>query len=167
VPTPPSKPQPTPAARPITRNKKLLTAAAVLRSGDRPRPRRRQLELFDTDPLASARLPYWLPADAAVRHALEEYIRELERRAGYQHVYSPVLAKRELYEISGHWAHYRADMYPPMDMSGKQVVLRPSLCPHHALIHRSRGRSYRDLPLRLAELGGPHRAELSGPGGLT
>jgi threonyl-tRNA synthetase len=128
----------------------------------------RELELFDTDPLLGAGLPYWLPAGAAVRHALEEYIRELERRAGYQHVYSPVLGKRELYEASGHWAHYRADMYPPMDLGGEQVVLRPSMCPHHALIYRSRGRSYRDLPLRLAELGGQYRAELSGVlGGLS
>jgi threonyl-tRNA synthetase len=128
----------------------------------------RELELFDTDPLVGAGLPYWLPAGAAVRHALEEYIRELERRAGYQHVYSPVLGKRELYEISGHWAHYRSDMYPPMDMGGEQVVLRPSLCPHHALIYRSRGHSYRELPLRLAEIGGQYRAELSGVlGGLS
>jgi threonyl-tRNA synthetase len=128
----------------------------------------RELELFDTDPLAGAGLPYWLPAGAAVRHALEEYIHELERRAGYQHVYSPVLGKRELYEISGHWAHFGADMYPPMDMGGEQVILRPSLCPHHALIYRSRGRSYRELPLRLAEIGGQYRAELSGVlGGLT
>lgn len=128
----------------------------------------RELELFDTDPLVGAGLPYWLPAGAVVRHALEEYIRELERRAGYQHVYSPVLGKRELYEISGHWEHYRADMYPPMDMNGEQVVLRPSMCPHHALIFRSRGRGYRELPLRLAEIGGQYRAELSGVlGGLT
>jgi threonyl-tRNA synthetase len=128
----------------------------------------RELELFDTDPLVGAGLPYWLPAGAAVRHALEEYVRELERGAGYQHVYSPVLGKRELYEISGHWAQYRSDMYPSMDLGGEQVVLRPSLCPHHALIYRSRGRSYRELPLRLAEIGGQYRAELSGVlGGLT
>jgi threonyl-tRNA synthetase len=128
----------------------------------------RELELFDTDPLIGAGLPYWLPAGAAVRHALEEYLRELERRAGYQHVYSPVLGKRELYEISGHWSHYRDGMYPPMDLGGEQVVLRPSLCPHHALLYRSRGRSYRELPLRLAELGGQYRTELSGVlGGLT
>jgi threonyl-tRNA synthetase len=128
----------------------------------------RELELFDTDPLIGAGLPYWLPAGAAVRHALEEYIREVEREAGYQHVYSPVLGKRELYEISGHWSHYRDGMYPPMDVGGEQVVLRPSLCPHHALIYRSRARSYRDLPLRLAELGGMYRSELSGAlGGLT
>jgi threonyl-tRNA synthetase len=132
----------------------------------------RELELFDTDPLIGAGLPYWLPAGAAVRHALEEYVSELERRAGYQHVYSPVLGKRELYEISGHWQHYRDGMYPPMTVgSGRgaeQVVLRPSLCPHHALMYSSRGRSYRELPLRLAELGGMYRSELSGVlGGLT
>ncbi|MGW4641417.1 threonine--tRNA ligase [Sphaerisporangium sp. NPDC004334] len=128
----------------------------------------RELGLFDTDPLIGAGLPYWLPDGAAVRHALEEYIRGAERRAGYRHVYSPVLGKRELYEISGHWSHYSDDMFPPMDLGGEQIVLRPSLCPHHALIYRSRGRSYRDLPLRMAELGGMYRSELSGVlGGLT
>jgi threonyl-tRNA synthetase len=128
----------------------------------------RELELFDTDPLMGAGLPYWLPAGAAMRHALEEYVRELECQAGYQHVYSPVLGKRELYEISGHWSHYRDGMYPPMDSGGEQVLLRPSLCPHHALIFRSRARSYRELPLRMAELGGQYRSELSGVlGGLT
>jgi threonyl-tRNA synthetase len=128
----------------------------------------RELELFDSDPLIGAGLPYWLPDGAAVRHTLEEYIRDVERKAGYRHVYSPVLGKRELYEISGHWAHYRDDMYPPMDLGGEQVVLRPSLCPHHALIFRSRAHSYRQLPLRIAELGGMYRSELSGVlGGLT
>ncbi|WTP18157.1 threonine--tRNA ligase [Streptomyces sp. NBC_00191] len=128
----------------------------------------RELGLFDTDPLMGAGLPYWLPEGAAVRHALEEYIRDAERRAGYQHVYSPVLGKRELYEISGHWSHYSEDMFPPMDIGGEQVVLRPSLCPHHALIYRSRAPSYRELPLRMAELGGMYRSELSGVlGGLT
>jgi threonyl-tRNA synthetase len=128
----------------------------------------RELDLFDTDPLIGAGLPYWRPDGATVRHALEEYIREAERRAGYQHVYSPVLGKKELYEISGHWSHYRQEMFPPMDLGGEQVVLRPSLCPHHALIYRSRAHSYRELPLRMAELGGMYRAELSGVlGGLT
>ncbi|GII82269.1 threonine--tRNA ligase [Sphaerisporangium siamense] len=128
----------------------------------------RELELFDTDPLMGAGLPYWLPDGAIVRHTLEEYVRDLERRAGYRHVYSPVLAKRELYEISGHWAHYGEDMFPPMAMGGEQVVLRPSLCPHHALIYRSRARGHRELPLRIAELGGMYRAEPSGVlGGLT
>jgi threonyl-tRNA synthetase len=128
----------------------------------------RELGLFDSDPLMGAGLPYWLPDGAIVRHELEEYIRDAEARAGYQHVYSPVLGKRELYEISGHWSHYNDDMFPPMDVGGEQVLLRPSLCPHHALIYRSRERSYRDLPLRIAELGSQFRAELSGVlGGLT
>lgn len=128
----------------------------------------RELGLFGTDPLIGAGLPYWLPEGAIVRHELEEYIRDAECRAGYQHVYSPVLGKRELYEISGHWSHYREDMFPPMDVGGEQVLLRPSLCPHHALIYRSRERSYRELPLRIAELGGQFRSEPSGVlGGLT
>jgi threonyl-tRNA synthetase len=130
----------------------------------------RELGLFDTDPLIGAGLPYWLPDGAIVRHTLEEYIRGVERRAGYQHVYSPVLGKRELYELSGHWAHYRDDMYPAMSVgdSKEELVLRPSICPHHALIYRSRSRSYRELPLRIAEIGGQYRAELSGAiAGLT
>jgi threonyl-tRNA synthetase len=128
----------------------------------------RELGLFDSDPLIGAGLPYWLPAGAAIRHALESYIAEVERRAGYQQVYSPVLGKRELYEISGHWAKYSDDMYPPMDMGGEQLVLRPSICPHHALMYRSRSHSYRELPLRYSELGGQYRAELSGAiGGLS
>ncbi|EDY56151.1 threonyl-tRNA synthetase [Streptomyces sviceus ATCC 29083] len=133
----------------------------------------RELDLFDTDPLMGAGLPYWLPDGAVVRHVLEEYVRETERAAGYRHVYSPVLGKRELYEISGHWDHYSDDMFPPMRLGGgegegEEVVLRPSLCPHHALIYRSRSHSYRELPLRFAELGGMYRSELSGVlGGLT
>ncbi|MFJ1704053.1 threonine--tRNA ligase [Kitasatospora sp. NPDC088346] len=128
----------------------------------------RELDLFDTDPLMGAGLPYWLPDGAAVRHALEEYVRGVERRAGYRHVYSPALGKRELYELSGHWSHYSEDMFPPMELGGEEVVLRPSLCPHHALIYRSRSHSYRELPLRIAELGGMYRAERSGVlGGLT
>ncbi|WP_369266589.1 threonine--tRNA ligase [Streptomyces harbinensis] len=141
----------------------------------------RELDLFGSDPLIGAGLPYWLPAGAAVRQALERYLQDTERRAGYRHVHSPVLGKRELYELSGHWAHYREDMFPPMDPDGaaplpgderapggEHLVLRPSLCPHHALIFRSRPHSYRELPLRMAELGGMYRAERSGVlGGLT
>jgi threonyl-tRNA synthetase len=128
----------------------------------------RELGLFDTDPLMGAGLPYWLPDGATVRHELEEYVRELERAAGYRHVYSPVLGKRELYEISGHWSHYSEEMFPPMELGSEEVVLRPSLCPHHALIYRSRSHSYRELPFRMAELGGMYRSELSGVlGGLT
>ncbi|MEU6256669.1 threonine--tRNA ligase [Streptomyces sp. NPDC047043] len=128
----------------------------------------RELDLFDTDPLMGAGLPYWLPDGAVVRHVLEEYIRDAERAAGYRHVYSPVLGKRELYEISGHWSHYSDDMFPPMKLGSEEVLLRPSLCPHHALIYRSRSHSYRELPFRMAELGGMYRSELSGVlGGLT
>jgi threonyl-tRNA synthetase len=129
----------------------------------------RELELFCSDPLVGAGLPMWLPAGAAARHAVEEYVREEERRAGYQHVYSPPLAKRELYEMSGHWNYFAEDMFPVMSLSeDDQFVLRPVLCPHHALIFRSRGRSYRELPLRIAELGGMYRAERSGVlGGLS
>ncbi|MFE4665448.1 threonine--tRNA ligase [Streptomyces sp. NPDC056716] len=128
----------------------------------------RQLGIFGSDPLIGAGLPYWLPDGAIVRHTLEEYVREIERAAGYRHVCSPVLGKRELYEISGHWAHYSEDMFPPMRLGAEDLVLRPSLCPHHALIYRSRSHSYRELPLRIAEIGGMFRSELSGVlGGLT
>lgn len=134
----------------------------------------RELGLYGTDPLIGAGLPYWLPDGATLRHTLEEDIRERERRAGYRHVYSPALGKRELYEISGHWDHYRDDMYPAMRLGtdgeggGEELVLRPSLCPHHAVIYRAARRSHRDLPLRLAELGPMYRAEASGVvGGLN
>lgn len=128
----------------------------------------RELDVFDTDPLIGSGLPFWLPAGAAIRKAVEDYVHELEHRNGYQHVNSPVLGKRELYERSGHWAHYADDMFPPMRVGGEEFVLRPSLCPHHALVYRARPRSHRDLPLRIAELGGMYRSELSGVlGGLT
>ncbi|WP_255421116.1 MULTISPECIES: threonine--tRNA ligase [Micromonospora] len=129
----------------------------------------RELELFVSDPLAGAGLPIWLPAGAAARHAVEEYVRDLERRAGYRHVYSPPLGKRELFEISGHLGYFADDMFPPMRLSADdEFVLRPALCPHHALVYRARGRSYRELPLRVAEIGGMYRAERSGVlGGLS
>ena len=127
----------------------------------------RELDLFDSDPLVGAGLPLWLPYGAAARHAVEEHLRGAERRAGYRHVYSPPLGRRELYERSGHWAHFADDMFAPIRDGGEELVLRPSLCPHHALVYRSRGRSYRELPLRIAELGGMYRAERSGVlGGL-
>ncbi|MBU2662065.1 threonine--tRNA ligase [Actinoplanes bogorensis] len=128
----------------------------------------RELDLVDSDPLIGAGLPFWLPDGAAARHAVESYLYELERRNGYQHVYSPALGKRQLFEKSGHWRNFADDMFPPMPMGGDDLVLRPSLCPHHALIYKSRGRSYRDLPLRIAELGSMYRAERSGViGGLS
>ncbi|MGK5738318.1 threonine--tRNA ligase [Micromonospora sp. URMC 103] len=129
----------------------------------------RELELFVSDPLAGAGLPIWLPAGAAARHAVEEYVREVERRAGYRHVYSPPLGKRELFERSGHLGYFADDMFPPMRVSADdEFVLRPALCPHHALVFAARGRSYRELPLRIAELGGMYRSERSGVlGGLS
>lgn len=126
----------------------------------------RELALFCSDPLVGAGLPVWLPAGATARHAVEQYLYERERRAGYQHVYSPPMAKRELYERSGHLAHFREEMFPVG--GGDELMLRPSLCPHHARIFASRGRSYRELPLRIAELGGQYRTERSGVlGGLS
>jgi threonyl-tRNA synthetase len=130
----------------------------------------RELDIFDSDPLIGAGLPFWLPAGAgaAARYEVESYLHELERRAGYQHVYSPVLGKRRMYELSGHWQHFADDMFPALRLGDEELVLRPSLCPHHALIFRARPRSYRDLPVRIAELGGMYRAERSGVlGGLT
>ncbi|OWV08591.1 threonine--tRNA ligase [Micromonospora wenchangensis] len=128
----------------------------------------RELDLFVSDPLVGAGLPIWLPAGAAARHAVEEYVRELERRAGYQHVYSPPLGRRELFALSGHLGHFADEMFPPMRLGGDELLLRPALCPHHALVYRARGRSYRELPLRVGELGGMYRAERSGVlGGLA
>ncbi|MFI7599845.1 threonine--tRNA ligase [Actinoplanes sp. NPDC049681] len=130
----------------------------------------RELDVFDSDPLIGAGLPFWLPEGAAARHEVESYVRDLERRAGYRHVYSPALGKRQLYELSGHWSHFADDMFPPMHLGAGDdaLVLRPSLCPHHALVYKARQRSYRDLPLRIAELGTMYRAERSGVlGGLA
>jgi threonyl-tRNA synthetase len=128
----------------------------------------RELDLFDSDPLIGSGLPFWLPAGAAARHEVESYLHDLERRAGYRHVYSPALGKRRMYELSGHWRNFADDMFPPMRLGDDELVLRPSLCPHHALIFRARGRSYRELPLRIAELGPMYRAERSGVvGGLS
>ena len=126
----------------------------------------RELDIFDSDPLIGAGLPFWLPAGAAARHEVESYLHELERRAGYQHVYSPILGKRQMYEISGHWQNFADDMFPPIPP--EDLVLRPSLCPHHALIFKARQHSYRELPLRIAEAGAMFRAERSGVlGGLN
>jgi threonyl-tRNA synthetase len=122
----------------------------------------RELELFHSAPLVGAGLPIWLPDGAAARYAVESYIREEERRAGYQHVYSPPLARREMYERSGHLANFADDMFPGIPDGADELFLRPSLCPHHAMVFAARGRSYRELPLRIAELGPMYRAERSG-----
>ena len=122
----------------------------------------KELELFTVSELVGAGLPLWLPKGATVRRVLEEYILEQERLGGYQHVYTPDLAKVELYQRSGHWEHYHEDMFPPMQLENEQMVLRPMNCPHHILIYKSKMRSYRDLPVRIAELGTMYRYERSG-----
>ncbi len=122
----------------------------------------KDLELFTVNELVGAGLPLWLPKGATIRRLLEEYILEKERASGYQHVYTPDLAKIELYQRSGHWEHYHEDMFPPMDLETEQMVLRPMNCPHHILIYKSKMRSYRDLPVRIAELGTMYRYERSG-----
>lgn len=128
----------------------------------------RELELFATHELIGAGLPLWLPKGATVRRELEQFILQLERESGYQHVYSPHLAKRELYEISGHWEHFKDDMFPPMKTETEEFVLRPMNCPHHILIYAQKKHSYRELPVRIAELATQYRYERSGVvGGLS
>jgi len=122
----------------------------------------KDLELFTVSEDVGAGLPLWLPKGATIRRLLEEYILDLERKAGYEHVYTPSLAKVELYIRSGHWEHYHEDMFPPMELETERMVLRPMNCPHHILIYESKPRSYRDLPVRLAELGTMYRYERSG-----
>jgi len=122
----------------------------------------KELELFTVSDEVGAGLPLWLPKGATIRRLLEEYILGLEREMGYEHVYTPSLAKVDLYVRSGHWEHYHEDMFPPMDLKTEQLVLRPMNCPHHILIYESKLRSYRDLPVRLAELGTMYRYERSG-----
>jgi threonyl-tRNA synthetase len=122
----------------------------------------KELELFTVNETVGAGLPLWLPKGATVRRVLEEYILEKERASGYQHVYTPDLAKVDLYKRSGHWEHYHEDMFPPMDLENEQMVLRPMNCPHHILVFESKKRSYRELPVRIAELGTMYRYERSG-----
>ncbi len=122
----------------------------------------RELKLFATEPLVGAGLPLWLPDGAVIRAELERLAAEEAIRGGCQGVYTPVLAKRALFERSGHWAKFADDMFPPMRVGEEEYVLRPANCPHHALVYASEQRSYRDLPVRLAELGAMFRSELSG-----
>lgn len=122
----------------------------------------RELELFTIVPEIGAGLPLWLPKGATIRRVLEDYIVTEELRQGYQHVYSPHLAKVELYKTSGHWEHYQHDMFPPMKMGNEELVLRPMNCPHHFMMYKQKRHSYRELPLRLAEIGTMYRYEQSG-----
>jgi threonyl-tRNA synthetase len=122
-----------------------------------------ELGLFMVSDAIGPGLPLWLPKGALVRSILERYIVDLERSLGYQHVNTPQLARVDLYKRSGHWDHFKDNMYPPMEFENKeQLVLRPMNCPHHIMIYKHELHSYRDLPIRLAELGTMYRYERSG-----
>jgi threonyl-tRNA synthetase len=115
-----------------------------------------------THPLVGAGLPMYLPNGATIRRTLERYIQDKELKLGYQHVYTPSLATTNLYKTSGHWDHYKDDMFPIMKMDNEELVLRPMNCPHHMLIYKSEMRSYRDLPIKIGELAHDFRYENSG-----
>ena len=122
----------------------------------------KDLELFMTHELVGSGLPMYLPNGATIRRILERYIVDKEVAMGYKHVYTPSLANVALYKTSGHWDHYKDDMFPAMDMGAEQMVLRPMNCPHHMLIYKNKLRSYRDLPIRIGELAHDFRYEDSG-----
>lgn len=123
----------------------------------------KELDIFAINQLVGQGLPLWLPKGATIRRTIERYIVDKEISLGYDHVYTPVLANVDLYKTSGHWDHYQEDMYPPMDMGdGEELVLRPMNCPHHMMVYKNAMHSYRELPIRIAELGTMHRYEMSG-----
>ncbi|MBR0427157.1 MAG: threonine--tRNA ligase [Clostridia bacterium] len=122
----------------------------------------KDLKLFMTHPLVGAGLPMYLPDGATIRRVLERYIQDKELALGYWHVYTPSLATVNLYKTSGHWDHYKDDMFPMMKMDNEELVLRPMNCPHHMLIYKSDMRSYRDLPIKIGELAHDFRFENSG-----
>lgn len=128
----------------------------------------RELGLFMSSELVGSGLPILLPKGATIRRLLETYILGLERELGYQHVKSPDLGKVDLYKRSGHWDHYQESMYPPMPLEHEELVLRPMNCPHHILVYENTLHSYRDLPIKIAEIGTMYRYEKSGVvGGLS
>ncbi len=122
----------------------------------------KDLELFMTHKLVGSGLPMYLPNGATIRRLLERYIQDKELMLGYNHVYTPSLANVELYKTSGHWDHYKEDMFPAMKMDNEEMVLRPMNCPHHMLIYKNKMHSYRDLPIRIGELAHDFRYESSG-----
>ena len=123
----------------------------------------KDLELFTNNQLVGAGLPLWLPNGATIRREIERYIVDKEVSMGYDHVYTPVLANVDLYKTSGHWDHYQEDMFPAMKLDEDEaMVLRPMNCPHHMMIYKNKPHSYRELPIRIAELGTMHRYEASG-----
>ena len=122
----------------------------------------KELELFMTHELVGSALPMYLPNGATVRRILERYIQDKEISMGYKHVYTPSMANVALYKTSGHWDHYKEDMFPVMKMDNEEMVLRPMNCPHHMLIYKNKMHSYRDLPIRIGELAHDFRYENSG-----
>ncbi|WP_018753082.1 threonine--tRNA ligase [Paenibacillus sanguinis] len=122
----------------------------------------KELNFFTFNNLVGQGLPIWLPKGATLRRTLERYIVDIEERLGYQHVYTPVMGNVDLYKTSGHWEHYQEDMFPKMVLDNEEFVLRPMNCPHHMMVYKSEMRSYRDLPVRVGELGLMHRYEMSG-----
>lgn len=122
----------------------------------------RELDIFTISQKVGQGLPVWLPKGATIRRVVERYIVDLEERLGYDHVYTPVLGSVDLYKTSGHFDHYNEDMFPIMEMDNEDLVLRPMNCPHHMMIYKNQLYSYRNLPVRIAELGTMHRYEMSG-----
>ena len=122
----------------------------------------KDLDLFMTHELVGSGLPMYLPKGATIRRILERYIQDKEVKMGYNHVYTPSLANVALYKTSGHWMHYKDDMFPVMKMGEEEIVLRPMNCPHHMLVYKNKMRSYRDLPIRIGELAHDFRYEDSG-----
>lgn len=120
------------------------------------------LDLYANEDLVGSGLPLWKEGGSVIRAALEEYAREDEARRGYSRVSTPVLAKRELFERSGHWGNYQDSMFAPVVDGDSELVLRPMSCPHHALVFKASPRSYRQMPVRLSEMALLHRDERSG-----
>lgn len=147
-------------------DKKDLAEFLKMRQEAKERDHRKlgkELDLFMISQEVGSGLPFWLPKGATIRRTIERYITDREISLGYQHVYTPIMANVELYKTSGHWAHYHEDMFPPMDMGdGEMLVLRPMNCPHHMMVYKNDIHSYRELPIRIAELGMMHRYEKSG-----
>lgn len=122
----------------------------------------RELDLYSIEDEAGAGLVHWHPKGGQVREIIEDFWRSEHRRRGYEIVYTPHIGRVELWKTSGHWGWYRENMYSPMDVENQQYMLKPMNCPFHILIYKSRLRSYRELPIRLAELGTVYRYERSG-----
>ncbi|MEA2635145.1 MAG: threonyl-tRNA synthetase [Chloroflexota bacterium] len=122
----------------------------------------KELDLFLIDEMVGRGLPLLTPKGAAIRHQMEEFILRLERRQGYEHVKTPDIARLELYKVSGHLERYRDSMYAPSEMEDEEWQLRPMNCPHHIRLFQRKPSSFRDLPVRIAELGTVYRYEKSG-----